>query len=122
MTYYISNTYNGIYLFIILSIVLSTVIILVSYILSYQKQDNEKISAYECGFSPFDDARSKFDVKFYLVSILFIIFDIEVSYLFPWVISLPNIGSLGFWSMVFFFFILTIGFIYEWMEGALDWS
>lgn len=114
--------YTGIYVFILFSLILSSVIIVLSYLLTYQKQDNEKISAYECGFSPFDDARSKFDVKFYLVSILFIIFDIEVSYLFPWVISLPNIGSLGFWSMVVFLFILTVGFIYEWMIGALEWA
>lgn len=114
--------YTGIYVFILFSLILSSVIIVLSYLLTYQKQDNEKISAYECGFSPFDDARSKFDVKFYLVSILFIIFDIEVSYLFPWVISLPNIGILGFWSMVVFLFILTVGFIYEWMIGALEWA
>ena len=84
--------------------------------------DTEKLSAYECGFEAFDDARSKFDVKFYLVSILFIIFDLEIAFLFPWAVSLSNIGALGFYSMMFFLFILTVGFIYEWKNGALDWE
>ena len=86
------------------------------------RSDSEKLSAYECGFEAFDDARSKFDVKFYLVSILFIIFDLEIAFLFPWAVSLKNIGALGFYSMMFFLFILTVGFIYEWKNGALDWE
>ena len=84
--------------------------------------DPEKLSAYECGFEAFDDSRMKFDVRFYLVAILFIIFDLEVAFLFPWAVSLGNIGLLGFWSMMFFLLILTVGFIYEWKKGALDWE
>ena len=95
---------------------------LLSKILSPSKPDSEKLSAYECGFEAFDDARSKFDVKFYLVSILFIIFDLEIAFLFPWAISLGNIGILGFYSMMIFLFTLTIGFIYEWKKGALEWD
>ena len=84
--------------------------------------DNEKLSAYECGFEAFDDARGRFDVRFYLVAILFIIFDLEVAFLFPWAISLGSIGLFGFWSMMIFLLILTIGFIYEWKKGALEWE
>ena len=84
--------------------------------------DPEKLSAYECGFEPFEDSRMEFDVRFYLVAILFIIFDLEIAFLFPWAISLGNIGILGFSSMMIFLFILTIGFIYEWKKGALDWE
>ena len=84
--------------------------------------DSEKLSAYECGFEAFSDSRMEFDVRFYLVAILFIIFDLEIAFLFPWAISLGNLGALGFWSMMIFLFILTIGFIYEWKKGALDWD
>ena len=84
--------------------------------------DPEKLSAYECGFEAFDDSRMEFDVRFYLVAILFIIFDLEIAYLFPWAVSLSNIGIYGFWSMMIFLSILTIGFIYEWKKGALDWE
>jgi len=87
-----------------------------------QNPDPEKNSAYECGFPPFGDARSKFDVRFYLVSILFIIFDLEVAFLFPWAVTLGKIGLFGFWSMMVFLGVLTIGFIYEWRKGALDWE
>jgi len=114
--------YLSIGIYLVISIALSIIIIGLSYIISVQKSDTEKTSAYECGFSPFDDARNKFDVKFYLVAILFIIFDLEVSFLFPWVTVLNEIGSLGFWSMFWFLFILTIGFVYEWAKGALDWN
>lgn len=93
-----------------------------SFILAVQKPDPEKLSAYECGFAAFDDARMKFDVRFYLVSILFIIFDLEVAFLFPWAISLKEVGVLGFWSMMGFLGVLTIGFIYEWRKGALEWD
>ena len=86
------------------------------------RPDAEKLSAYECGFDAFDDARNKFDVRFYLVAILFIIFDLEVAFLFPWAVSLGDIGLFGFWSMVVFLGILTIGFIYEWKKGALEWE
>ncbi len=86
------------------------------------KPDPEKLSAYECGFNAFDDARMKFDVRFYLVSILFIIFDLEVAFLFPWAVSLGKIGLFGFWSMMIFLAVLTIGFVYEWRKGALEWD
>jgi NADH-quinone oxidoreductase subunit A len=86
------------------------------------KPDPEKVSAYECGFNAFDDARMKFDVRFYLVSILFIIFDLEVAFLFPWAITLKEIGVFGFWSMMAFLAVLTVGFIYEWRKGALEWE
>ena len=92
------------------------------FIVSPKRPDPEKLSAYECGFEPFEDSRMEFDVRFYLVAILFIIFDLEIAFLFPWAISLGNIGLLGFSSMMIFLFILTIGFIYEWKKGALDWE
>jgi NADH-quinone oxidoreductase subunit A len=92
------------------------------FLIAYQKPDPEKLSAYECGFNAFDDARMKFDVRFYLVSILFIIFDLEVAFLFPWAVSLGKIGVFGFWSMMVFLGLLTIGFIYEWRKGALEWD
>ena len=93
-----------------------------SFVIGSSKPDREKLSAYECGFEAFDDARGRFDVRFYLVAILFIIFDLEVAFLFPWAISLGQIGIYGFWSMMFFLLILTIGFVYEWKKGALEWE
>ena len=92
------------------------------FVIAYKSPDAEKLSAYECGFNAFDDARMKFDVRFYLVSILFIIFDLEVAFLFPWAVSLGKIGVFGFWSMMVFLGLLTIGFIYEWRKGALEWD
>ena len=92
-----------------------------SYVVGAKQADVEKVSAYECGFDPFDDTRKTFDVRFYLVAILFLIFDLEVSFLFPWVVSLGTLPLLGFWSMILFLVILTVGFIYEWRKGALDW-
>jgi len=118
----ISSEYIIIFIYIIIGVLLSLVILALSYMLASQEADSEKISAYECGFSPFDDARNKFDVKFYLVAILFIIFDLEVTYLFPWITVLNKISSFGYWSMFWFLVILTIGFVYEWMKGALDWQ
>lgn len=118
----LSSEYLIIFIYIIIGIILSLIILALSYILASQEADSEKISAYECGFSPFDDARNKFDVKFYLVAILFIIFDLEVTYLFPWITVLNKISIFGYWSMFWFLVILTIGFIYEWMKGALDWQ
>ncbi len=91
-------------------------------LIAYKSPDPEKLSAYECGFNAFDDARMKFDVRFYLVSILFIIFDLEVAFLFPWAVTLGKIGMLGFWSMMIFLGVLTVGFIYEWRKGALEWD
>jgi NADH-quinone oxidoreductase subunit A len=101
---------------------LASVILLASYMLARQRPDSEKLSAYECGFEPFEDARGRFDVRFYLVAILFIIFDLEVAFLFPWAVSLGSIGLLGFWSMMLFLGVLTIGFVYEWKKGALEWE
>jgi NADH-quinone oxidoreductase subunit A len=93
-----------------------------SFILARQRPDSEKLSPYECGFEPFEDARVRFDVRYYLVAILFIIFDLEVAFLFPWAVSLGDIGVFGFWSMVVFLGVLTVGFAYEWMKGALEWE
>ena len=93
-----------------------------SFIVGERKPDKEKLSAYECGFEAFDDARGRFDVRFYLVAILFIIFDLEIAFLFPWAITLNNTGLFGFCSMMVFLSVLTVGFIYEWKKGALDWE
>tara|TARA_B110000971_G_scaffold178870_1_gene184923 strand:+ start:6448 stop:6852 length:405 start_codon:yes stop_codon:yes gene_type:complete len=117
-----SIEYFPILIFLLISTVLSSIIFGLSYVVATQKPDYEKLSAYECGFDPFDDARGKFDIRFYLVSILFIIFDLEVSFLFPWALTLNKITLFGFWSMVLFLIILTIGFIYEWKKGALEWE
>ena len=114
--------YATILIFLFISIGLGFAFIVVNFLFSPSNPDPEKLSAYECGFEAFDDARMKFDVRFYLVAILFIIFDLEVAFLFPWAVSLGNIGLLGFWSMMFFLFILTVGFVYEWKKGALDWE
>ncbi len=93
-----------------------------SYLLARQRPDSEKLSPYECGFGPFEDARIRFDVRYYLVAILFIIFDLEVAFLFPWAVALGHIGLFGFWSMVVFLAVLTVGFVYEWRKGALEWE
>jgi NADH-quinone oxidoreductase subunit A len=93
-----------------------------SYVLARQHPDSEKLSPYECGFEPFEDARIRFDVRYYLVAILFIIFDLEVAFLFPWAVALGDIGLFGFWSMVVFLAVLTVGFVYEWRKGALEWE
>ena len=114
--------YLPIIIFLIIALGLSSAFIVINFILSPKKPDPEKLSAYECGFEPFEDSRMEFDVRFYLVAILFIIFDLEIAFLFPWAISLGNIGLLGFCSMMFFLVILTIGFIYECKRGALDWE
>tara|TARA_B100002052_G_scaffold238328_1_gene222146 strand:+ start:29 stop:397 length:369 start_codon:yes stop_codon:yes gene_type:complete len=114
--------YLPIIIFLFMALGLSCAFILLNFILSPKKPDPEKLSAYECGFEPFQDSRMEFDVRFYLVAILFIIFDLEIAFLFPWAISLGSIGFLGFISMMIFLFILTVGFIYEWKKGALDWE
>ncbi len=114
--------YLPILIFLVIAIGLTVVIVAASYIVARQRPDSEKVSAYECGFEAFDDARSRFDVRFYLVAILFIIFDLEVAFLFPWAVALGDIGVFGFWSMFVFLLILTIGFIYEWRKGALEWE
>ena len=114
--------YLPIILFLIIALGLSISFVILNFILSPKKPDPEKLSAYECGFEPFNDSRIEFDVRFYLVAILFIIFDLEIAFLFPWAISLGKIGLFGFISMMIFLFILTVGFIYEWKKGALDWE
>jgi len=114
--------YLPILIFLGIAVGLSVVIVAASYVLARQRPDSEKVSAYECGFEAFDDARSRFDVRFYLVAILFIIFDLEVAFLFPWAVALGDIGVFGFWSMMIFLGILTIGFVYEWKKGALEWE
>ena len=114
--------YLSIIIFLFVALGLSVGFIILNFLFSPKNPDPEKLSAYECGFEPFGDSRMEFDVRFYLVAILFIIFDLEIAFLFPWAISLGNLGPLGFWSMMVFLLILTIGFIYEWKKGALDWD
>lgn len=108
--------------FAIFGLVLALIIFLLSYFIAIQNPDIEKVSAYECGFEPFEDARKKFDVRFYIVAILFLIFDIEILYIFPWIVSLNSIGLYGFWIMIFFLVFLALGFLYEICQGALDWQ
>ena len=122
MIYNFLSDYFSIILFLAIALFLSIGFIFVNYLAAPKNPDPEKLSAYECGFEAFDDSRMEFDVRFYLVAILFIIFDLEIAFLFPWAISLGNIGIFGFWSMMFFLGILTIGFIYEWKKGALEWD
>ena len=114
--------YLSIVIFIFVALVLSLGFIFVNFLFSPKNPDPEKLSAYECGFEPFSDSRIEFDIRFYLVAILFIIFDLEIAFLFPWAISLGNLGATGFWSMMVFLSVLTVGFIYEWKMGALDWD
>ena len=114
--------YLSIIIFLFIALGLSIGFIVLNFLFSPKNPDPEKLSAYECGFEAFGDSRMEFDVRFYLVAILFIIFDLEIAFLFPWAISLGNLGPLGFWSMMVFLLILTIGFIYEWKKGALDWD
>ena len=114
--------YLPILIFLIIALGLSCAFVVINFILSPKKPDPEKLSAYECGFEPFEDSRLEFDVRFYLVAILFIIFDLEIAFLFPWDITLGNLGLLGFLSMMIFLFILTVGLIHEWKNGALDWE
>ena len=114
--------YLPILIFIAIALVISAGLVVVPVLFAPKKPDPEKLSAYECGFNAFDDARMKFDVRFYLISILFIIFDLEVSFLFPWAVAFGEIGLFGFWSMMVFLGVLTIGFVYEWKKGALEWD
>ena len=114
--------YLSIIFFLVIALGLSLSFIVLNFIFSPKKPDPEKLSAYECGFEAFDDSRMEFDVRFYLVAILFIIFDLEIAFLFPWAVSLGNIGLMGFLSMMIFLFILSVGFVYEWKKGALDWE
>ena len=116
------NNYLTIIIFLAIALLLSLGFLIINFAFSPKNPDPEKLSAYECGFEPFNDSRMEFDIRFYLVAILFIIFDLEIAFLFPWAITLGNIGLFGFFSMMLFLFILTIGFIYEWKKGALDWE
>jgi NADH-quinone oxidoreductase subunit A len=114
--------YLPLVVFIGVATVIGLVLLAVAFVVAYKQPDPEKLSAYECGFNAFDDARMKFDVRFYLVAILFIIFDLEVSFLFPWAAAFGQLGVYGFWSMMLFLAVLTVGFIYEWKKGALEWD
>lgn len=114
--------YLPILIFLGIAVALSVVMVGASYLAGVSRPDPEKLSAFECGFEPFQDARRQFDVRFYLVAILFIIFDLEVAFLFPWAITLGQIGAFGFWSMMVFLGVLTVGFAYEWKKGALEWE
>jgi len=114
--------YLPLVIFIAIATVIGLALLVAPFLVAYKNPDPEKLSAYECGFNAFDDARMKFDVRFYLVAILFIIFDLEVSFLFPWAVAFGQLGLFGFWSMMIFLGVLTIGFIYEWKKGALEWD
>ncbi|MCZ7657013.1 MAG: NADH-quinone oxidoreductase subunit A [Xanthobacteraceae bacterium] len=116
------QAYLPLVVFIAVSAVIGLALLIAPFIVAYKSPDPEKLSAYECGFNAFDDARMKFDVRFYLVAILFIIFDLEVSFLFPWAVAFGELGAFGFWSMMVFLAVLTLGFIYEWKKGALEWD
>ena len=116
------QAYLPLVIFIGIAFVISTALLVVPFFIAPNKPDPEKVSAYECGFDAFDDARMKFDVRFYLVSLLFIIFDLEVAFLFPWAVAFDDVGLFGFWAMMVFLAILTIGFAYEWKKGALEWE
>lgn len=114
--------YIGIFLYFCIASLLAGVLVGVSFLTATQRRDPEKFSAYECGFDPFEDARQRFDIQFYLVAILFLIFDLEVTFLFPWAVTLESTDGFSFWSMMVFLGVLTLGFVYEWRKGALDWN
>ena len=114
--------YLPLFIFLLIAVGLGLVLMLSAFVLAVRHPDPEKLSAYECGFNAFDDARMKFDVRFYLVSILFIIFDLEIAFLFPWAVAFKDVSDVGFWSMMVFLVVLTIGFAYEWKKGALEWE
>ncbi|MBL8472687.1 MAG: NADH-quinone oxidoreductase subunit A [Rhodocyclaceae bacterium] len=114
--------YFPILLFIVVGIAIGTVCVALGRVVAPNNPDAEKLSVYECGFEPFEDARVKFDVRYYLIAILFILFDLEIAFLFPWAIVLKEIGWFGFVSMMVFLGILVVGFAYEWMRGALEWE
>ena len=122
----ILQNYLPLVVFVGIAAVIGLVLLIAPFIVAFQQPDPEKLSAYECGFNAFDDARMKFDVRFYLVSILFIIFDLEVAFLFPWAVALmklpPEVAQFAFWSMMTFLGVLTVGFVYEWKKGALEWD
>lgn len=115
------DNYFIIFIFFVTALAIAILVVLLPNILTRKRYNKDKLSPYECGFEPFDDARNPFDIRFYLVGILFLIFDIEIAFLIPWAVNLGKLGKYGFWSMMFFLFVLTVGFIYEWKKGALDW-
>jgi NADH-quinone oxidoreductase subunit A len=116
------ESYLPLVVFIGVAVLIGLALLVAPFIVAYKNPDPEKLSAYECGFNAFDDARMRFDVRFYLVAILFIIFDLEVAFLFPWAVSFGSLGWFGFWSMIIVLAVLTIGFVYEWKKGALEWD
>ena len=116
------SSYLPVVIFMGVALLVTLALVAAPFLVAYRSPDPEKLSAYECGFNAFDDARMKFDIRFYLVAILFIIFDLEVAFLFPWAVSFGSIGMVGFWSMMIFLGVLTVGFIYEWKKGALEWD
>ena len=116
------SAYLPLVIFIGVSAVIGLALLVAPFVVAYQQPDAEKLSAYECGFNAFDDARMTFDIRYYLVALLFIIFDLEVAFLFPWAVSLGDIGLFGFWSMIVFLAVLTVGFANEWRKGALEWE
>ena len=116
------SSYIPIAIFIGIALVIGLALLITPFAVAFKAPDSEKLSAYECGFNAFDDARMKFDIRFYLVSILFIIFDLEVAFLFPWAVAYGKLGATGFWSMFVFLAVLTVGFAYEWKKGALEWD
>ena len=116
------ETYFPVLMFIVVGLVLGGVLLAVGRVVAPHKPNAKKLSPYECGFEAFEDARMKFDVRYYLVAILFILFDLEIAFLFPWAVALRDIGASGFWAMMIFLTILVVGFVYEWKKGALDWE
>ena len=118
----LTSQYLPIVIFVAVAIGIGGALMVAPFLVAVRNPDPEKVSAYECGFNAFDDARMKFDVRYYLVSILFIIFDLEIAFLFPWAVAFQKIGAFGFWSMMVFLGVLTVGFVYEWRKGALEWE
>jgi len=114
--------YLPLVIFVALAAIIAGALLVLPFLVAFKAPDPEKLSAYECGFNPFGDARMKFDVRFYLVALLFIVFDLEVAFLFPWAVAFKEAGRFGFWSMMFFLGVLTVGFVYEWRKGALEWD
>src|SRR5213592_4749847 len=122
MSQLLVEDYLALVVFIAVAFFIGLALLIAPFLVAFKRPDPEKLSAYECGFNAFDDARMKFDVRYYLVAILFIIFDLEVSFLFPWAVVFGDLGFYGFWSMMIFLAVLTVGFIYEWKKGALEWD
>jgi NADH-quinone oxidoreductase subunit A len=118
----ILSEYLPLVVFMAIAAFISGALLIAPFLVAFRSPDPEKLSAYECGFNAFDDARMKFDIRFYLVSLLFIIFDLEVAFLFPWAVAFKQVGIAGFWSMIVFLGVLTVGFVYEWKKGALEWE